>query len=98
MERTIDPEGAELDALGETVDFGGLRVLEVGCGDGRLTWRYAAQAASVVGVDPDAEAISKARAATPAELAEKVRFEVAGVAELEQPPLSVDLVFFSWSL
>ena len=43
--RTIDPEGAELAALGKLVDFAGLHVLEVGCGDGRLTWRYADGAA-----------------------------------------------------
>jgi hypothetical protein len=33
----IDPEGAEITALAEVVDFAGLRVLELVCGNDRLT-------------------------------------------------------------
>jgi tRNA G46 methylase TrmB len=52
----LDPEGLETNALFEQAgSFTGLRVLEVGCGDGRLTCRYAGQAASVVAIDPGVE-------------------------------------------
>jgi cyclopropane fatty-acyl-phospholipid synthase-like methyltransferase len=37
----IDPEGNETDALFALVELEGQEVLEIGCGDGRLTWRYA---------------------------------------------------------
>ena len=50
-----DPEGAETDALARLAPVDGLRVLELGCGDGRLTLRYADSAASVLAVDPDAD-------------------------------------------
>ena len=97
-DRLIDPEGFELEALEQTVDFNGRRVLEVGCGDGRLTWRYAARARSVLGIDPSEEAIRDAREHTPIDLRGRVRFVVAGATEVDVPPASVDLVFFSWSL
>ncbi|TML16804.1 MAG: methyltransferase domain-containing protein [Actinobacteria bacterium] len=38
-------------------DFRNQHVLELGCGDGRLTLGIAAEAASVLAFDPDAEAI-----------------------------------------
>ena len=76
----------------------GLRVLELGCGDGRLTFRYAQKAASVLAVDPDAEAIERARAALPPELADTVTFAVSGAEEVDAPRASFDLALFSWSL
>lgn len=73
-------------------------MLEIGCGNGRLTWGIAATAESVLAIDPDPELVELARASCPAELREKVRFAVASAAEIEIEPQSVDLVFFSWSL
>jgi hypothetical protein len=35
----IDPEGVEPRALARLAPVDGLRVLELGCGDGRLTFR-----------------------------------------------------------
>jgi len=73
-------------------------VLEVGAGEGRLTWGIAPLAASLLAFDPDAEYVATARSDCPGELREKVRFEVASAEEIEVEPQSVDLVFFSWSL
>lgn len=97
-ERNIDPHGAETAALAEIADLSGLRVLELGCGDGRLTFRYAAGARSVLGVDPDGALIREARRQRPASLARSVRFRIAGAEVLEVSPGSFDLAFFSWSL
>lgn len=76
----------------------GMRVLELGCGDGRLTFRYAREAESVFAVDPDGDAIAKANAALPPELSEKVTFAVAGAAEVDVSGRRFDLALFSWSL
>jgi len=73
-------------------------VLELGCGDGRLTPGIAAEAASVLAFDPDAEAVERAQRSLPAELAERVTFRVASGKEIELEPISFDLVVFSWSL
>lgn len=98
MPSVKDPEGAELAALAEVVDLAGRRVLEIGCGDGRLTFRYAVPTAEVLGIDPDEEAIATARRDTPPELAGRVRFAVGGADELAEPPQSFDVAFLSWSL
>ena len=47
-----DPEGNETSGLFGLVDLEGAHVLEVGAGDGRLTWRYADRAARVTAVEP----------------------------------------------
>jgi cyclopropane fatty-acyl-phospholipid synthase-like methyltransferase len=44
MKIRIDPENNELRALIKIADFKEKHVLEIGCGDGRLTWRYAEEA------------------------------------------------------
>jgi ubiquinone/menaquinone biosynthesis C-methylase UbiE len=94
----LDPEGAHLAALRRLGDFSGRRVLEMGCGDGRLTLGIAREAGSVVAFDPDADAIARARRAVPEELAERVAYHVATAREIELEPHSFDLVVFSWSL
>lgn len=94
----VDPTGAELAALAEVADFSGLQVLEIGCGNGRLTWRYAGPAMEVLGIDPDKAAIAAARASTPPELRDRVRFTVASPIERDVPRHHFDLAFFSWSL
>ena len=94
----IDPEGVETRALKELAPITGLRVLELGCGDGRLTFQYAGDAASVLAVDPDEERIQNARAALKPELASKVTFVLAGAAEVDAPRKGFDLALFSSSL
>lgn len=93
-----DPEGAERVALAALADFDGRRVLEIGCGDGRMTWLYAKQATEVLGVDIDEELIRDARAATPDQLADRVEFRVAEAESLSVPSQRFDIAFLSWSL
>jgi 2-polyprenyl-3-methyl-5-hydroxy-6-metoxy-1,4-benzoquinol methylase len=89
-----DPEGHELTALGGMVpSFTSCRVVEIGCGDGRLTRRYARAAASVIAIDPDADAVAE----LVGELA-NVDARAIGFDELVLPPQSADIVLFAWSL
>jgi 2-polyprenyl-3-methyl-5-hydroxy-6-metoxy-1,4-benzoquinol methylase len=92
-----DVGGDEAELLDAVPDFDGRRVLEVGCGEGRLTWLYAARARSVLGIDPEEESIAVARAETPSEFADRVTFEVATVEDLSKTA-AFDVAFLSWSL
>ncbi len=95
-----DSEGHETSALMTMVDFLDLRVLEIGCGDGRLTWRYAENAASVVAIDPNADDIEKAKASMPYTLQAKVRFLPAALDDFTATHIDqkFDIAIFSWSL
>jgi ubiquinone/menaquinone biosynthesis C-methylase UbiE len=71
-------------------------VLEVGCGDGRLTFQYASRARSVVALDPNDEQIQRATMRARALQLEHVRF-VVGTAQ--RPPNGrFDVALFTWSL
>jgi 2-polyprenyl-3-methyl-5-hydroxy-6-metoxy-1,4-benzoquinol methylase len=94
----LDPEGAHAAALRRLGDFRGRRVLELGCGDGRLTVGLARDAAHVLAFDPDAEAVERARISLPHELRERVTYRVASGKEIDVQPHSFDLTVFSWSL
>jgi 2-polyprenyl-3-methyl-5-hydroxy-6-metoxy-1,4-benzoquinol methylase len=98
MARTLDPEGAHLASMRRLADLRGRRVLEMGCGDGRLTRGIAAEAASVLAFDRDEESVAEARASFPRDLLDRVEFRVTAAEAIEIPPASFDLVVFSWSL
>jgi ubiquinone/menaquinone biosynthesis C-methylase UbiE len=98
MARVVDPDGTHLRVLRGLADFGGARVLEIGAGEGRLTTGFAADAASVLAIDPDEESIAEARRALADEHRDKVTFRVASVAEVDIPKAEFNLVLFSWSL
>jgi 16S rRNA A1518/A1519 N6-dimethyltransferase RsmA/KsgA/DIM1 with predicted DNA glycosylase/AP lyase activity len=94
MPITEDPEGHEISALGAAVSFAGRRVLEIGCGEGRLTARYAPAAAAVLAIDPDTDAIAHLAA----ERMPNVDARALGVEQLDDPSLHADIVLFAWSL
>jgi len=95
-----DPEGNEISALHAMVDLDGLTVLEVGCGEGRLTWRYAENAAYVTGIDPDGEAIEAAISDTPEGLKGRVDFLESTIEDFidAHSDRIFDVALFSWSL
>jgi magnesium-protoporphyrin O-methyltransferase len=95
----LDPEGNETAALGAMLpDLDGCRVLEVGCGDGRLTCRYAERAGSVVAIDPDAAAIGAFQQLMPPRVRARVEARVGTLLTLEEADRSFDVVLMSWSL
>ena len=94
----IDPEGHEKEALLTfTGNLAGKRVLEIGCGRGRLTYQFAHLASHTIGIDPDATRIAKAQQNLPLHLFGRVDFHVAAI-ENYQPSTLFDLIIFSWSL
>lgn len=98
MPLVVDPDGVEAATIRELVALRGKRVLDVGCGDGRLSFVCAREGATVFGIDPEEEEIAAARDETPAELRRRVLFEVADAAQIELPKGEFPLALFSWSL
>jgi 16S rRNA A1518/A1519 N6-dimethyltransferase RsmA/KsgA/DIM1 with predicted DNA glycosylase/AP lyase activity len=92
----LDPEEREISALVELVpNLPRARVVEVGCGDGRLTRRYAARAASVFAFDPDEAAIAVLRADPPPGA---IDICACAVDSVEIQKSSADVVLLSWAL
>ena len=98
MTLRIDPEKNEVHALRGVTDWRRKRVLEIGCGDGRLTRRLAQLGPVVNAIDPDANLIAKARKALPQRFKTTVRYQVGHVERLGHPDESFDIVVFAWSL
>jgi ubiquinone/menaquinone biosynthesis C-methylase UbiE len=97
----LDPEENETHALMEyTGSLEGKSVLEIGCGDGRLTWRYAGHAEHVTGIDPDADRINRALASFPQHLRQKVELHNIGLDDLAAQVHSnkFDIAILAWSL
>ena len=93
-----DPERTEVLALESMLpDLVGRRVLEIGCGDGRLTRRYASRAGSVLAIDPDPSRIAAFERDRPQG---RVTGRAADFldAGLTLEDRSFDAIIFSWSL
>ena len=93
-----DAEKHERKALYRLVDFRDQRVLEVGCGEGRLTWEYAHLAQQVIGIDPDPDAIHVAHYDMPPELRKTTAFACASSLHLPFPHERFDIALLAWSL
>ncbi len=93
-----DPDEIEVKHLREFANFSGARVLEIGCGEGRLTWRYASAAGQVMGIDPDPKRIGVALQDYPMALRSRVTFALAQAETLPFPNGVFDLALLAWSL
>jgi ubiquinone/menaquinone biosynthesis C-methylase UbiE len=98
MSSNLDPKGAELRAIQSAVDFRNARVLEIGCGDGRLTFRYAGASRSVMGIDTNEANLASAVNGCPENLRERVRFVSASAARLPFRNERFDIVLFALAL
>jgi len=102
MSLRLDPEGHEIAALAAFMPARhGLRVLEIGCGDGRLTRRYAHMAARILAIDSSAPELDEFRATMPAELARRIELRESPIEALEIPAgddVDFDVALLSWSL
>lgn len=94
----IDPDEKEIAALQQIADWRGRRVLEIGCGDGRLSLRLAQLGAHVVAMDPGHALIQKARRNLPGGFAGRIRYYTGSAEALPHPAAAFDLVVFAWSL
>ena len=88
----------ELREWGGSALVRGKRVLDLGCGDGRLALGVATFARRVEGLDPDPEAIAAARRNARKAGVRNVRFAAGAAQRLPYPDAAFDLVILSWTL
>lgn len=93
------PSKLELKNLRELANFANKKVLEIGAGDGRLTWQLAPVAQQWINLEP---AVKEIRLAAQALLNIKAPTNVflaqGDGRRLSFPNAYFDIVFFSWSL
>jgi ubiquinone/menaquinone biosynthesis C-methylase UbiE len=92
-----DPEQKEAKYLHKFANLTGKRVLEIGCGEGRLTWRYAKAAAATFAIDSDKDALRVATIDRPSDLEEKVHFSNARAEWLPFAKETFDIALLAWS-
>ena len=99
MTTQTDTEGNEKKYLHKFAGFAGSRkrVLEIGCGEGRLTWKYARETSSTIGIDLDADALRVATLDRPSDLESKVHFSLARSEQLPFSNQTFDMVVLAWS-
>jgi ubiquinone/menaquinone biosynthesis C-methylase UbiE len=90
------PAEIELDAYG--LDLRGLRVADIGAGEGRVAFGAARVASSVLAVDPDRNALARGRAEARRLGVSNVKFSEGAAQSLRLPDASFDVVIFSWTL
>jgi ubiquinone/menaquinone biosynthesis C-methylase UbiE len=93
-----DADGVEAAAIDRLVSFEGRRVLDVGCGRGRLTRLAAERASFVLAFDPSEESVAEARQSLGDEELARVRFAVHGAEALEVARERFDVALCGWSL
>ena len=104
MGRTVEPvsdyppPGMEVRLFQRHVDLAGKRILEIGCGDGRLTREIAPLAASILAVEPDPARVADATRLTADAGITNVRFRVGSAQDLRSSAEPFDVALFSWSL
>jgi len=98
MPNSRDPEDVEIRYLQEFAPLTNARVLEVGCGAGRLIWRYAESARQVVGFDPNMERLETALQTRAPALRTRVSFAQANAQQLPFPVAAFDGAILAWSL
>jgi ubiquinone/menaquinone biosynthesis C-methylase UbiE len=97
-----DPEETEIkylyNFLDNSVNFSGARTLEIGSGDGRLLWKYAASAGQTTGIDPSPNKLAAALRDCPAGLQAQITFALSMAESLPFTTNTFDSVLLAWSL
>jgi ubiquinone/menaquinone biosynthesis C-methylase UbiE len=86
-------ENLEIEMIDRFVDLQEKKVLEIGCGEGRMSKLLAQKSGRFIGIDPDEKSIEKAKSEIP-----NIDFRVGNGEALEFEDASFPVIFFTLSL
>jgi len=89
----MDTYNSDLSKIEEFIELNGKSLLEIGCGDGRLTTLLAGKADAITAIDPDEISIEAARRNV-----NGAHFRVGSGEELDFADDTFDIALFSYSL
>ena len=98
MPTQIDRQDLEPRMLFAAAGFEGARVLEIGSGNGRLSFLLAAKARQIFGIDPKHDDLRAALTSCPEALRQKVRFARASSVTLPFRDAEFDIAVFAHAL
>ena len=90
-----DPERIETKTLHRFANFSNKRVLEIGCGDGRLTWQYGKSTKFVAGIDLNTDDLRVATIERPEDV--PAAFVRADAVHIPFAKEQFDLAILAWS-
>ncbi len=93
-----DPEKTEVHYLQAFAKLDNAHILEVGCGDGRMTWRYAQNLRRITAIDPDLDRLRTALATHPQSQRNVITFTLAYAETLPFTAQCFDGAILAWSL
>jgi ubiquinone/menaquinone biosynthesis C-methylase UbiE len=93
----VDLQNREEGILVGLIKPKGKRILEIGCGEGRVSFLLAKHAENYLAIDSSVSSINKAISQITPKLKKRIDFEVAFAAKLPLPAQSVDVVFMMFS-
>ena len=93
----MDTAKLEQRYLLDMLDVEDSRILEIGCGEGRMTGLYAEGARHVVGIDLVMDELKQALDTRPKHLTDKVDFMAGSAIVMPFASASFDHVVFAWS-
>jgi 2-polyprenyl-3-methyl-5-hydroxy-6-metoxy-1,4-benzoquinol methylase len=98
MADELSSNNAYRDPLISWINFAGKDVLEIGCGAGAFTLEHLKQANSILGIDPDEEAIETLKTEwSNLQLDTRVDFQTGNVIDFLLPEETFDVVVFAKS-
>ena len=98
MATEVDPARVMPHAILQAAALGDARILEVGAGDGRLTFQYSSEVRSVIGIDTKELDIRSAVVAPRMEIRGQVRFLCASATALPFSAEQLEIVLLASSL
>ena len=93
-----DIERNEIKHLRKVADFTDKRVLEIGCGEGRMTWQYAQYTRQVMATDLDHDSLRIAKVDRPHTVENTVHLACANSQYLPFSKEKFDIAILAWSL